>query len=176
MSRFVVLSLFVLTASAAGAAEPVPSPERTGAAKTAAPKVDVPAATPRDRCPVCGMIVFDFPEWAAAVVFRDGATLHFDGVKDLFDFLGDVPRYAKGRTRADVRTIAVTDYYDQTRIDAKAALFVLGTDIRGPMGHELVPVATRAAAEELMKDHEGKRILTFDEVTPAVLALLDPPR
>ena len=40
----------------------------------------------------------------------------------------------------------------------------------GPMGHEFTPLANRADAEELLKDHKGKRILRFDEITPEVVA------
>jgi copper chaperone NosL len=48
-------------------------------------------------------------------------------------------------------------------------LFVMGSDITGPMGKALVPIAGRTAAEQFMKDHYGSRILTADEITPEVL-------
>jgi nitrous oxide reductase accessory protein NosL len=41
------------------------------------------------------------------------------------------------------------------------------------MGHELVPLATQAEAEEFMRDHQGRRILRFDDVNPALLEQLD---
>jgi copper chaperone NosL len=183
-SHAIILTLVAVSAIArlAGAEAPPKPPkvevkaEVKAEAEAKAASVTVPAPKPRDACAVCGMFVFDFPEWVATVVFDDGAAFHFDGAKDLFDFLADVGRYAKGRTRAGIATIAVTDYYEVRRIAAKDAFYVLGSNVKGPMGPELVPVATRAAAEELMRDHDGKRILRFDEVTPAVLKSLDPPR
>jgi nitrous oxide reductase accessory protein NosL len=58
-------------------------------------------------------------------------------------------------------------------MDARAAWYVIGSDTLGPMGHELVPLKTQAEAEEFRKDHHGKRILRFDDVTPALLENLD---
>jgi nitrous oxide reductase accessory protein NosL len=41
------------------------------------------------------------------------------------------------------------------------------------MGHELIPFATEADARTFMKDHRGKQILRFEEVTPQVIEKLD---
>jgi nitrous oxide reductase accessory protein NosL len=41
------------------------------------------------------------------------------------------------------------------------------------MGHELVPLATEEDAQEFLRDHAGKRILRFDEVTPDLPGRLD---
>ena len=43
----------------------------------------------------------------------------------------------------------------------------------GPMGHELVALATRADAGDFLKDHKGKLILGYDEVTPEIIARVD---
>jgi nitrous oxide reductase accessory protein NosL len=67
----------------------------------------------------------------------------------------------------------VTEYYSVTRIDARAAWYVIGSDTLGPMGHELVPLATREDAEEFLRDHKGKRIIRFEDVTLELLRNLD---
>ena len=41
------------------------------------------------------------------------------------------------------------------------------------MGHELLPFKEREAAEEFLEDHEGKTILRYEEVTPAIIESLD---
>jgi nitrous oxide reductase accessory protein NosL len=61
----------------------------------------------------------------------------------------------------------VTDYYRVKPIDATTALYVAGSDVMGPMGHELVPLENRDDAETFARDHGGTEILLFDEVTPA---------
>lgn len=127
----------------------------------------------KDTCPVCGMLVSKYPQWTASVAFKDGHAHHFDGAKDLFKYLFDMPKYAAGHARADVAAIEVTEYYGLTKVDARKAFYVVGSDVLGPMGHELIPFASRADAEEFLKDHKGQRIVGFDEVTPALVAQLD---
>ncbi|WLT32288.1 nitrous oxide reductase accessory protein NosL [Geothrix sp. PMB-07] len=128
---------------------------------------------PKGNCAVCGMYVANFPDWAAAVVFKDGAQAWFDGPKDLFHYLLDLKRYAKKRSGADIDAILVKDYYALKHIDARKAFFVLRSDILGPMGQELVPFATEAEAKAFLKDHKGQRILSFPDVTQAALKSLE---
>jgi len=142
-------------------------------ARASAPIVELPRPKPMDACPVCGMLVQPYPYWTATILFADGHADHFDGAKDFFKYLHNMPKYARGRTRDAIRAMGVTGYYVPDLIDARAALYVIGSDVLGPMGHELAPQADAADAAEFMKDHKGKRVLRFDEVTPALLAGLD---
>lgn len=130
-------------------------------------------ATSRDKCPVCGMFVAKFPDFLAQVQFRDGATFHFDGAKDMFKFYLDPARYLPGRKKGDIAAAFVAGYYDLAMVDGFTAWYVMGSDVYGPMGRELIPFASEAEAREFLKDHKGKRILRFDQVTPAVLRPLD---
>lgn len=133
----------------------------------------VPKPGPRDLCPVCGMLVSKYPHWVATLVWKDGQVWHFDGAKDLFKYVVDLPTYAPGRKREEITTLVVTDFYDLQKVDARQAWYVIGSDVLGPMGHDLVPLASRADAEEFLKDHKGRRILRFDDVTTKLLAQLD---
>ena len=137
----------------------------------------VPVSVPRpgqmDLCPVCGMIVSKYPNWIATVVWKNGHAHHFDGAKDMFKFLQALPKYAPGHKPDEIRFIAVTDFYNVEKIEARKALYVMGSDVMGPMGLELVPLATRADAEDFLKDHKGKRILRYDEVTPEIITKVD---
>lgn len=139
----------------------------------AAGPVDTPAPNVDDTCPVCGMFVAKYPAWVATVRYQDGHLHHFDGAKDLYKYLQDLPRWAPGHRHEDIQTIAVTEYYTLTRIDAREAWFVIGSDVLGPMGHELIPLETLEDAEEFMRDHQGVRILRQDEVTTELLEKLD---
>lgn len=140
----------------------------TGAAPPSAPKPG-----PMDLCQVCGMLVSKYPNWTASVVWNDGHAHHFDGAKDLFKFLQALQKYAPKQKRENIRLIVVTDFYNLERIEARKALYVIGADVMGPMGHELVPLATKADAEDFLKDHKGKRILNYDEVTAEIIAKVD---
>jgi nitrous oxide reductase accessory protein NosL len=126
-----------------------------------------------DKCPVCGMFVYKYPDWLAQIIFKDGAVAFFDGVKDLFKYYFNLGTYRPGKTKGDVAAVHVNEYYDMRGMDAREAFFVMGSDVFGPMGHELIPFATEEDARTFMKDHKGKRILRFEEITPAVVEALD---
>jgi nitrous oxide reductase accessory protein NosL len=135
--------------------------------------LDLPAPGPKDTCPVCGMFVSKYPDWVATVLYQDGHAHHFDGAKDMFKYLHDMPKWAPGHATKDITLIGVTEYYGLTKIDAHAAWYVIGSDVLGPMGHELIPLASREDAEEFLQDHTGKRILRFDAVDMKLLDDLD---
>jgi copper chaperone NosL len=145
----------------------------SGTARASAPVLELPAPKPGDLCPVCGMFVAKYPQWVATVLYQDGHADHFDGPKDLFKYLLDMKKYARGRTRDQIARMGVTSYYDGTRIEAGTAVYVLGSDALGPMGHELVPVADEAEAKEFLADHKGRRFLHFADVTLPMLDGLD---
>ncbi|WP_444455127.1 nitrous oxide reductase accessory protein NosL [Rhodobacter capsulatus] len=166
LNRRAALSLLLAGASTLAFAQPQP-------ARADAAPVDLPKPGPRDTCAVCGMFVARYPEWVATVVFADGTTFYFDGPKDFFKFLEDVPKYAAGRSRDQIATMGVTDYYGVRQVAAAEALFAVGSDVLGPMGHEFVPLATEADAADFMKDHAGKHLFRFAEIPAGLPAKLD---
>lgn len=135
--------------------------------------IAVPPPGPTDACPVCGMFPVKYPDWTATIVYKDGHAHHFDGAKDFFKYLLDMKKFSGGHKKSDIMAMAVTDYYATDKIDPRTAFYVIGSDVLGPMGHELVPHPDMYDAKSFMKDHKGKRILTFDEVTMPLLRGLD---
>lgn len=135
--------------------------------------IDVPKPAPADTCPVCGMFVSKYPNWVATVQYKDGHAHHFDGAKDMFKYLLDMPKWAPGHRAEDIKAIAVTEYYSLDMIDAKQAFYVIGSEVYGPMGHELLPLASMEEAKEFMHDHKGVRIMRFDQVKQKLLINLD---
>jgi nitrous oxide reductase accessory protein NosL len=136
---------------------------------------DVPAAkiTPADKCPVCGMFVAKYPDFVDQIVFKDGSHAFFDGVKDMMKYYFDLPKYNPGKTQADIAAILVTDYYTLKLSDGFKAWYVAGSDVYGPMGKELMPFKDEAAAKEFKVDHKGTAILSFTDITPALIKTLD---
>jgi nitrous oxide reductase accessory protein NosL len=119
------------------------------------------------------MFVAKHPAFSAQILFRDGSYAAFDGAKDLFRFYLDMGRYSPGRKPADVSAVAVTDYYDMEPVEGRKAWYVEGSDVHGPMGRELIPFRKEEDAREFLKDHKGRAILRFDQITPAVLTALE---
>jgi copper chaperone NosL len=117
-----------------------------------------------DKCPVCGMSVSGYPTWVAEIIFSDGTYAAFDGPTDMFRYFFNVAKYNRGKKQVDIDAIYATEYYSAKFMDARKLFFVKDSDVNGPMGPELVPVASLEKAKEFMKDHSGKKILKFDEV------------
>ena len=130
-----------------------------------------PAA--KDKCPVCGMFVAKYPDFAAEIIFKDGSYAVFDGVKDLFKYYFNLAKYAPDKKLTDIDSIYVTDYYDLKWIDGYKAFYVEGSDVYGPMGRELIPFEKKEGAEQFMTDHIGKSLLKFDEITYDLIKGLD---
>jgi nitrous oxide reductase accessory protein NosL len=141
----------------------------TGLAETKGPV----KPTREDKCPVCGMFVYKYPDWLAEIILKDESVDFFDGAKDLFRYYFGLRKYKLGKTKKDIAAIYVTEYYEIKLIDARKAFFVVGSDVYGPMGHELIPFAMEEDARTFMKDHKGKRILQFGEITPLMIEKLD---
>lgn len=135
---------------------------------------DKGAAVPAGaKCPVCGMFVAKYPDWTATARFRDGTTSYYDGPKDMFSHYFDLARYTPGKRQADIVTLSVKEYYSLAMIDARAAFFVSGSDVYGPMGNELIPFRTEKDAASFKLDHRGKRILRFNEITRQTIQQLN---
>ncbi len=130
-------------------------------------------ASKSDKCPVCGMFVAKYPDFLAQVIFKDGAYALFDGAKDMFKYYFNIKKYDAARDQSGIAHIYVTDYYEMTPIDGRKAWYVVGSDVYGPMGRELIPFAEEADAKEFMKDHAGKKLIRFNEVTPDLIKGLD---
>ena len=126
-----------------------------------------------DKCPVCGMFVAKYPDFLATIRFSDGSQAFFDGPKDMFKYYFDMSRYQPAKKISDIESIYVTDYYNLTPINAHDAIYILGSDVYGPMGRELIPFEKEADAREFMRDHKGQSLLKFGEVTLPMVKKLD---
>ncbi len=126
-----------------------------------------------DKCPVCGMFVAKYPDFVAEILFKDGSYAVFDGAKDMFKYYFNLQKYNPKKKQTDIDSIYITDYYNLTLIDGFEAYYVIGSDVYGPMGRELIPHETIQDAEEFLKDHNGKSIIRFTDITNEIIQSLD---
>jgi nitrous oxide reductase accessory protein NosL len=122
-----------------------------------------------ETCPVCGRFVAPHPDWIAQIVYDDGVTLFFDGAKDLFRFLLSPQRSCSDPELVPIGGIFVTSFYDRAVIDARSSFFVIGSDVLGPGGGELVAHESVGEAWEFSRGHHGRRVLGFETVTADLL-------
>ena len=115
------------------------------------------------KCPVCGMFVSKFPKWVAQIQLQDGHNHYFDGVKDMMKFYFNPTKY-HAHSNEQILQMNVTDYYSLESTDGKKAYYVLGSNVYGPMGEELIPFKNEDEAKKFMTDHFGKKVVSFDEI------------
>ncbi len=127
----------------------------------AAPVTEIKAD---EKCKVCGMFVAKYQPWIAQIQYSTDHVAMFDGVKDMMAYYFEPEKFG-GQKGVEATSIYVKDYYTQEWIDGKKAIYVTGSDVMGPMGHELIPFDSKVAAESFMKDHKGKMMFLFEEIT-----------
>ena len=115
------------------------------------------------KCPVCGMFVSKFPKWVAQIQLQDGHNHYFDGVKDMMKFYFNPTKY-HAHSNEQILQMNVTDYYSLESTDGKKAYYVLGSNVYGPMGEELIPFKNEDEAKTFITDHFGKKVVSFDEI------------
>lgn len=127
-------------------------------ASTLAPlsKIEVPKDA---KCPICGMFVAKYPQWVA--MYDGDKTFYFDGVKDMM-------KYAFARKLSNDK-FYVSDYYKLSKLEASKAFYVLGSNVYGPMGNELIPFATQEEALSFSRDHNGQKVISYDEITEVMV-------
>jgi nitrous oxide reductase accessory protein NosL len=118
------------------------------------------------------MFVAKYPKWAAQITYKDSkgieSSVYFDGVKDLVKFFQKPEKWGKFKG-ITITSILVSDYYSSKAIDGKASFYVIGSDVYGPMGKELIPFESEQNAKTFMADHNGKSIVKFSEINASML-------
>lgn len=138
-----------------------------------------PRPIPADaRCPVCGMFPARTPEWAAQVIFDDGATQFFDSPVSMLIYLMDVGRFARGRRDTEVAARLVRDSRGSRAqpgdwIDAMRAVFVMGSNALGPMRTGNLPAFANQAAARDFARRRGGQCVEFTQIPPALIRQLD---
>lgn len=140
------------------AAEDFPKDFGKQAASKLAPvtKIEVPKDA---KCPICGMFVAKYPQWVA--MFDGDKKFYFDGVKDMM-------KYAYARKIGGDK-LYVSDYYKLSKLEATKAFYVIGSNVYGPMGSELIPFSTQDEALSFSRDHNGQKVISFDEITEVMV-------
>lgn len=157
-----------------GGEEPVPEPVALDGGK---------------QCDACGMVIADHPGPNGQIFYREHAPeghdnpAWFDSPKELFAY-----HFEKQRLDWTARVVYVTDYsavdyrlfteHDTTYIsshvepasfaDAADVVYVVGSDVHGAMGPDLIPFGERADATAFVDDHAGE-VLAYGDIDATTL-------
>ncbi len=134
------------------------------------------------KCPVCGMVIGGTAGQGASVtykdgrvagfhgiaaaVFKDGHAVGFEGACCLFIYNSVPQNYG-----VDVKNIArqfVTDFTTKKLVDLSKAFLVLGSNVKGPMGYDLIPFSSKEDAAKFAAENDGKWIVQLHEVARSI--------
>jgi nitrous oxide reductase accessory protein NosL len=126
-------------------------------------------------CLVRHFKVYKDPKWVAKIKIRNGKTVYFSSPKSMFEFYHRPGKWFEVgvKSERDFSEIVVTDYETLKHINAETAFFVYGSRVTSPSGDDLVALGSKEAAEKFSKAYNGKRIFKFDEVSDALIRLLN---
>ena len=119
-----------------------------------------------DRCPVCAMEVIRHPKFASAIALKDGRTFYFCGTGCMIRTWLH-PEVFLGVSREALDRPAVHDYFTGRVVDARRVTWVAGSDVVGPMGPALVPIAEDSHVEAFQRRHGGDRTFHLNELDDA---------
>jgi len=163
-----LLLVFTAGCAASGSKTAAPSAAAGSDQVVVPPPMDIPADV---TCGKCGMYPAKYPQWQSQIIFNDGSMTSFDGCKCMFNFLYGMEKFDKTHSRDDVSVAWVKDFNSGTWINAVDAYFVVGSNMMGPMGKELVPFADQASAMKFHRE-QGGTMMQYGEITPDVLKTL----
>ena len=115
------------------------------------------------------------PSWPAMITLHNGKRLYFCSPKSMIEFYNQPSlRPDVGvKDENDIAQILVTDFENLKVINAKGAFYIYGANVISPAGDDLVPFASYERAELFSKKHNGKRVMSFREIPPALIDLIN---
>ncbi len=164
-SRNLVAVLAVIVSSWLGGCE------EQGARAPARPPVAIEHG---DECHVCGMIITQYPgPKGEAYVLDHPKALKFCSTRDLFAFLLQ-PESAAIVREVYVHDMAMASWQqpaDEHLIDARAAWYVAGHELKGAMGPTLASFRRQEDAQAFMEQHGGY-VLRFADIDLKIITEL----
>ena len=126
-------------------------------------------------CLVRHLKVYKDPIWIAKIKVRNGKTVYFSSPKSMFEFYFRPGKwYELGvKSERDFSEIVVTDHATMKAINAETAWYVYGSNVTSPGGDDLVPFASKEAADNFSKEHNGHRVMPFDKISDALIKLIN---
>lgn len=126
-------------------------------------------------CLVRHFKVYENPKWVSKIELHNGKKVFFSSPKSMFEFYFYPGKWfdVGVKSEKDFKDILVTDFKTLKPVKAKGAFYIYGANVTSPAGDDLIPFDSYADAEEFSKNHNGKRILSFKEVSDPLIRLIN---
>jgi nitrous oxide reductase accessory protein NosL len=130
--------------------------------------------TKKDDCLIRHIKVYKNPAWIARAKTKQ-KTVYFSSPKSMFEYYFQPIKWTSlgAITSSDIVSVTVTDFNTLEAIDAKKAFYVYGSNQTSPGGDDLPAFATKKSAEAFAEKYNGKRVLSFDEISNALIYLIN---
>jgi len=127
-----------------------------------------------DHCLIRQVKVYKYPTWIASASTRS-KTVYFSSPKSMFEYYFQPIRWTSvgAINSKDILSLKVTDFNTLEALDAKKAFYVYGSNQTSIGGDDLPAFATKKSAELFAKEHNGKRVLAFNEIKLALINLIN---
>lgn len=120
-----------------------------------------------DRCPVCAMFPSRRPQTAAAMTLKNGEIFYYCGNGCLLrTWLR--PTVYLGIPQVEIDRLVVRDYFSGNPVDGRAATWVAGSDVMGPMGPAIIALGDASQLDTFKSRHGGTTVFTLDQVDDAL--------
>jgi len=131
--------------------------------------------TKETRCLVRNFFIYKDPQWAAKIELNNGKKIFFSSPKSLIEFYHRPGKWFDigVKNEKDFKDIIVTDYVTMKLINAKDAFYIYGSRAISPSGDDLVAIENEEDAINFSKKYNGKRVFRFNEVSDALIRLIN---
>jgi len=122
-------------------------------------------------CGKCGMYPARYPRWQSQIIFNDDTMTPFDGCKCMFNFIFAMDKFDQKHSPNDIAVAWVKDFNTGKWLNAEDASYVVGSNMMGPMGKELIPFADQAVAMKFQEE-QGGIMMKYEDINPEVMKTL----
>ncbi|ARQ97930.1 nitrous oxide reductase accessory protein NosL [Campylobacter lanienae] len=120
-------------------------------------------------CPIKFIDVFKYPDWIAAIEYKNGKKVLFSSAKQMFYYLYT----SKPKEVVPIKKLYVTDYKTKELIEATDAFYIFGSRIVSYSGDDLIPFASYEDAKEFTTQTSASRIFEFSKINKKLIDYLN---
>jgi nitrous oxide reductase accessory protein NosL len=119
----------------------------------------------RPKCPVCGMYADMDTLWVTEIELKDGTKYQFESPVHAFSFYLQPEKFTDGKVkRSQITHFKVREWFTGELMEAESLHFLAHSQMKGPMGMDLVPIKDEAKGKELEKKYKG-RLIHFGDIS-----------
>ncbi len=115
-----------------------------------------------------------YPKFLCEATLENGKTIQFVSVKAMMQVYFHPKYFIKHKFMdSKIKKIYVQDFLTGDKIDAKKALYVFGSRVKGPHGDDLIPLKDENSVKLFKIKYKGTKTLPFEKLTVGLIRYLD---